>query len=80
MSNFSISAIMPNKVQEVTLSDTNITMGGGSFCIAWANSDATVSAVSSKGDAISISILAGQCCPIMLREIVSTTANIIIGY
>jgi len=72
---------IPSSLQLVESTETNVTIGK-SFTIAWTNADATVVAVPAQGgDAtVSLSILANTPCPVLLKKIVSTTANIIIGY
>jgi hypothetical protein len=80
MSRYSQVLQIPGKLVTVTSSDSNISMGGA-FTIAWANADAIVVATPADGGdtTITLNMLAGSSCPVAVSQIVSTTADIIIG-
>ena len=82
MSKYAEQQQIPGTLVTVTSADTNENMDGNAFTIAFANEASTVVGVPANGgDAtVSLEILAGSSCPVNLKEIVSTTGTIIIGY
>jgi len=79
---YSDRLLVPGNLKKVTSAMSDTDFNGNPFTIAWVSAVATVVGIPAEsGDAtVSLIIPAGSNCPVLLKEIVSTTADIFIGY
>lgn len=77
---YSSNQQIPGDLLTVNPGDTNVKMGGNSFTICWTNEATTVVAKPVKGENQTFELPAFTPLPANLKEIISTTGTIIIGY